>query len=219
MANTYTPKLNLAKPAHGDVNWHIPVNENWDKIDTELDKALKISGTTIDADKDWNGKNITNVGTILATNYCLAHMFVDVPGNTLRKQLDLNVSTSAGETWVHVTSGTVPDNYHTSVYSNCRVSVSATFRSSYYWDWTIAFRAVVDGREIGTGSIVMYRDDAKTCTFDTTGGFVAGDSIAIEMKIARSDPNGTATATRLTIQSSRATTSPVPATYVEAGTW
>ena len=52
MANTYTPKLNLAKPAHGDVNWHIPVNGNWDKIDTELDKALKISGTTIDADKD-----------------------------------------------------------------------------------------------------------------------------------------------------------------------
>ena len=67
MVNTYTSKLNLAKPAHGDVNWHIPVNENWDKIDTELDKALKISGTTIDADKDWNGKNITNLGYIATT--------------------------------------------------------------------------------------------------------------------------------------------------------
>ena len=66
MANTYTPKLNLAKPAHGDVDWHIPVNGNWDKIDTELDKALKISGTTIDADKNWNGKNITNVGQVSA---------------------------------------------------------------------------------------------------------------------------------------------------------
>ena len=64
MANTYTPKLGLAKPAHGDVNWHIPINENWDKIDTELDKALKISGTTIDANKNWNGKNITNVGRL-----------------------------------------------------------------------------------------------------------------------------------------------------------
>ena len=64
MANTYTPKLNLAKPAHGDVDWHIPINENWDKIDTELDKALKISGTTIDADKDWGGNDITNVGTL-----------------------------------------------------------------------------------------------------------------------------------------------------------
>ena len=66
MASTYTPKLNLAKPAHGDVDWHIPINRNWDKIDTELDKALKISGTTIDADKDWGGKNITNVGTLSA---------------------------------------------------------------------------------------------------------------------------------------------------------
>jgi hypothetical protein len=45
MAITYTPKLGLAKPAHGDVDWHIPVNGNWDKIDTELDKALKISET------------------------------------------------------------------------------------------------------------------------------------------------------------------------------
>ena len=77
MANTYTPKLNLAKPAHGDVDWHIPINGNWDKIDTELDKALKISGTTIDADKNWGGKNITNVGSLGAasiqtTTYTLA---------------------------------------------------------------------------------------------------------------------------------------------------
>ena len=36
MANTYTTNYNLAKPAHGDVNWHIPVNENWDKIDTTM---------------------------------------------------------------------------------------------------------------------------------------------------------------------------------------
>ena len=64
MVNTYTEKLGLAKPANGDIDWHIPVNGNWDKIDTELDKALKISGTTIDANKDWNGKNITNLGKI-----------------------------------------------------------------------------------------------------------------------------------------------------------
>jgi len=77
MVNTYTEKLGLAKPANGDVDWHIPVNGNWDKIDTELDKALKISGTTIDADKDWGGKNITNVGSldvasIQTTTYTLA---------------------------------------------------------------------------------------------------------------------------------------------------
>ena len=36
MASTYTPKLNLAKPAHGDVNWHIPINGNFDTIDTAM---------------------------------------------------------------------------------------------------------------------------------------------------------------------------------------
>jgi len=67
MASTYTPKLNLAKPAHGDVDWHIPINENWDKLDTKVDSAAKtalISGLTVDADKNWNGKNITNLGKI-----------------------------------------------------------------------------------------------------------------------------------------------------------
>jgi len=67
MASTYTPKLNLAKPAHGDVDWHIPVNENWDKLDTIVDNAAKtalVSEITVDADKDWNGKNITNLGKI-----------------------------------------------------------------------------------------------------------------------------------------------------------
>jgi hypothetical protein len=70
MASTYTPKLNLAKPAHGDVDWHIPINENWDKLDTKVDNAAKtalVSKITVDADKNWNGKNITNVGYIAAT--------------------------------------------------------------------------------------------------------------------------------------------------------
>ena len=66
MASTYTPKLNLAKPAHGDVDWHIPINENFDILDTEVVAAKTITGTIIDADKNWNGKNITNVGYIQA---------------------------------------------------------------------------------------------------------------------------------------------------------
>ena len=67
MASTYTTKLGLAKPAHGDVDWHIPINENWDKIDTEIDKAQKISGTIIDTDIDCNGNNIINLSYITAT--------------------------------------------------------------------------------------------------------------------------------------------------------
>jgi hypothetical protein len=36
MANTYTTKLNLAKPASGDVDWHTPINQNWDDLDSKL---------------------------------------------------------------------------------------------------------------------------------------------------------------------------------------
>ena len=36
MANTYTTNYNLAKPAHGDVDWHIPINGNFDTIDTTM---------------------------------------------------------------------------------------------------------------------------------------------------------------------------------------
>ena len=46
MANTYTTNYNLAKPAHGDVNWHIPINENWDKIDTTM-KTIDTTMKTI----------------------------------------------------------------------------------------------------------------------------------------------------------------------------
>ena len=36
MANTYTTNYNLAKPANGDVDWHTPINENWDDIDSTM---------------------------------------------------------------------------------------------------------------------------------------------------------------------------------------
>lgn len=36
MASSYTTNYNLAKPAHGDINWHIPINGNFDTIDTTM---------------------------------------------------------------------------------------------------------------------------------------------------------------------------------------
>lgn len=105
MANTYTTKLGLAKPANGDVDWHIPINDNWDKIDTELDKALKISGTTIDADKNWNGKSITNVET-LSTNLLILpeSPFTIVPVTTknakyLMKSDDIETPGTTTKSW------------------------------------------------------------------------------------------------------------------------
>ena len=46
MANAYTTNYNLAKPANGDVDWHIPINGNFDTIDTTMkDNANRICPT------------------------------------------------------------------------------------------------------------------------------------------------------------------------------
>jgi len=132
MANTYTPKLNLAKPAHGDVNWHIPVNENWDKIDTELDKALKISGTTIDADKNWNGKSITNVNQIQAASANITEITTSryslLPDSTLCYADNTEVSREGGTPTIVKTAPPVPaGRYGTvTVYFNLKTTQSAS---------------------------------------------------------------------------------------------
>ena len=47
MANTYTPKYNLAKPAKGDIDWDDELNGNFDTIDSVLDnKAEKTHAST-----------------------------------------------------------------------------------------------------------------------------------------------------------------------------
>ena len=113
MVNTYTEKLGLAKPANGDVNWHIPINGNWDKIDTELDKALKISGTTIDADKNWNGKSIENISSLsssiyTSTNVKLLPIDLGFRPKTIRKTF---TGSRSGKGTVDMGTFTVPSEY------------------------------------------------------------------------------------------------------------
>ncbi len=69
MANTYTEKLGLAKPANGDVDWHIPINENWDKLDSKLGPLYEnitydTTKLTVKKDVDMSAKNITNIASI-----------------------------------------------------------------------------------------------------------------------------------------------------------
>ena len=71
MANTYTTKLGLAKPAHGDINWHIPVNGNWDELDSMLgplyeDITSGASALTLNKSIDANSKSIENVNILEA---------------------------------------------------------------------------------------------------------------------------------------------------------
>jgi len=70
MVNTYTEKLGLAKPANGDVDWHIPINENWDDIDSKLGplyEDITDSATEIKVTKNinMNQKNIVDIETLV----------------------------------------------------------------------------------------------------------------------------------------------------------
>ena len=72
MVNTYTTKLNLAKPANGDVDWHIPINGNWDDIDSMLgplyeDITSGATDLTLNKNVDANDKNIADVNQLTST--------------------------------------------------------------------------------------------------------------------------------------------------------
>ena len=216
MASTYTPKLNLAKPAHGDVDWHTPINENWDKIDTELDKALKISGTTIDADKNWNGKNITNVGEIdtYTGNVGARSQFVDIPGTVVRKSVSYG-STIPESTTQQVASVVVPTNYSSvPLSSNLRVVVEAPSWSSPYsaLGWTVTVKR--NGVVIGSASDAPGSN--KTLTVDTTGGFAAGDTLTVEV----STPSNSAMyGCTTSFRSARSTDIPAYKVFPTSGSW
>ena len=220
MANTDTPKLNLAKPAHGDVDWHIPVNGNWDKIDTELDKALKISGTTIDANKDWGGKNITNVGAIdtPAGNIGARSEFVDVAAGltTLRKSQIKTIGCSPGQT-VTLMSVIVPSNYSSTIASNCTLHVKAVNPRTIANAGTIT--VYCNGVPIGSAPIGELYDSYKWMSpFNTTGGFKAGDTLDIKLSAGGTSGSGPSVA-EIHIYSSRATNIAACKVFPETGAW
>lgn len=59
---SYTEKLNLGKPAQHEANWHIPINANFDGIDSKLgplyENIFIIDGNTyISSNATWNGSS------------------------------------------------------------------------------------------------------------------------------------------------------------------
>ena len=180
MASTYTPKLNLAKPAHGDVDWHIPINTNWDKLDSKLGPLYEniTGGTTIltvKKDVDMSAKNITNVGTLTAKSLVLTEPgFIIVPirttnANYLLKSSDAGVYGSDTDAWVLMKSlPPLPANV-----------VSASVYVSYFHGTNgkniTKTRIYVNGEPVGT-----VHETAPGTTFgEVISGLKAGDVIQI----------------------------------------
>ena len=108
MANTYTSKLNLAKPAHGDVDWHIPINGNWDKLDSKLGPLYEnITGDTtkltVKKDIDMSSNDINNVGVLSAEKIkTSSYLWIADPSLLKPRYIDNRDRSSSATSWVTV---------------------------------------------------------------------------------------------------------------------
>ena len=137
MASTYTTKLGLAKPAHGDINWHIPINENWDKLDSKLGPLYEniTNGTTkltVKKDVDMSAKNITNVASIQTGILQSPNIrpYICVASDEIRYE-SLTTASSA------ISSG----DYYTATLKTYRIPTGAPYYGAGYYQMSVRVTA------------------------------------------------------------------------------
>ena len=76
--------------AYNPTTWgsnDVITKDRLNKMEQGVRTGTLLSGTDIDADKDWAGKAITNRGARTHGNVGARTGFVDVPGDVVRKRL------------------------------------------------------------------------------------------------------------------------------------
>lgn len=177
-----------------------------------------ISQVAIDANKDWGGKSITNVGSIqtLTGNVGALSQFVDVPGTTVRK--NVNISESVSSTWKTLYTITVPPTYSSiPMSSNLRASITNAAPGVSGPSPVLKVQVLRDGEVIGTASIGGWATSV-TASVDTTGGFCAGNTLVIQGSWSDNVTNAV-TITNVKILSNRSTITPATKVFDEAGSW
>ncbi len=142
--------------------------------------------------------------------------FVDVPGTTVRK--DVNISESVSGTWKTLYTITVPPTYSSiPMSSNLRASITNAAPGVAGYSPVLNVQVLRDGEVIGTSSI---GGDAisVTASVDTTGGFCAGNTLVIQGSWSDNVTNAV-TITNVKIMSNRSTITPATKVFVEAGSW
>ena len=196
-------------------------------VDSEI--AGKISGfgisdIAIDEDKDWNGKNITNVGTLQnqTGNLGARSQFVDVPGTTTTRKSSTISMTLGDGVWTQLFTVTVPATYSATENSNARIIVTISGAPGGITTPTLNGRVTRNGTEIGTAtaSFPGGQSAISGVSVDTTGGFKAGDVLVVEARWnAGGTPYTSVTATTVAIMSTRSTEIAAKKEFVEAGAW
>ncbi len=148
-------------------------------------------------------------------------LFVDVPGDTVRKTVypGVAVAHEAGE--VTVASITVPASY--SPVPNSSEGRFIVKITGYAGDRTLwSATARVYRGAVQLGSATMNYLTGGTCTIDTSGGFAAGDVLTIKVSYSTGgDPHNptSVTCSEVQVKSTRSTTTPAYKVFPESGSW
>ena len=204
--------------AYNPTTWgsnDVITKDRLNKMEQGVRTGTLLSGTDIDADKDWAGKNITNVGALdtLTGNVGARTGFVDVPGDVLRQTFTPNITINSQETKT-IVSFTVPPDYSAEIASNLRIGITKTVTM---YTMGMTFTAEINGVEIGELYLSAYEHSYGN--LDTTGGCKAGDTIVIKAMYGGDGRNNPVIITKVEVKSARKSDVPAYKVFAETGAW
>ncbi len=203
--------------AYSPTTWNtndVITKDKLNKIEQGVKTATRLSGTDIDADKDWAGKAITNIGALdTQTGDVGARTgFVDVPGDVVRKTFSPNVTLNYNDPPATLATFTVPANYSANHDSNFRIGV---WKTTSRYTFSTSITVYRNGTQIG--SLEMGYGQS-TGNLDTTGGCKAGDVITVEGKY-NGDEWFSPVVQTVEVKSARRADIPAYKVFPETGAW
>ena len=203
--------------AYNPTTWgsnDVITKDRLNKMEQGVRTGTLLSGTDIDADKDWAGKAITNIGTLdTQTGDVGARTgFVDVPGDVVRKTFSPNVTLNYNDPPATLATFTVPANYSANHDSNFRIGV---WKTTSYFICSTSITVYRNGAQIG--SLDMGYDQSAG-NIDTTGGCKAGDVITVKGKYNGNEMFSPVVQT-VEVKSARRADIPAYKEFAETGAW
>jgi hypothetical protein len=162
-------------PTTWDAN-DVITKDKLNKIEQGINTASKLSGTDIDTDKDWNGKNITNVGTLSANSLILSESgFIIVPD--LTKNAKYLMKSSDAETSVSGADWTLMKSLPPLPASVLSASVYVSYQHKSNYTASTGTRIYVNG--VAVGKERNHESTSYTTWEEVITGLKAGDIIQI----------------------------------------
>ena len=200
--------------AYNPTTWgsnDVITKDRLNKIEQGINTASKLSGTDIDTDKDWGGKNINNIGTLQNQTGDIGALrgFVDVAGDIVRKTIP-GPGAIAWHSTVVVASVTIPPDYDPAHASAFRVKASCGANDAGNTVRTITVKC--NGASVGSAGT-----EGGVIAIDTTASFAPGDALTVEATHGGAYDGGLSVS-QVQICSARSTIIPARKVFVET-TW